>query len=115
MSRGPKLSNRQHRATHDIPMGEHTRRLDSWKEIAEYLGRDVRTAMRWAKSHGLTVRRVGGKRRSVFAFTNEIDGWLEGRAAAEPTPQPPVSPAVPARQSTPRYRAAMAAAALIAA
>ena len=70
-------------------MGDHPRRLDSWKEIAEYLGRDVRTAMRWAKSHGLPVRRVaGGKGRSVFAFTHEIDGWLAG--------QPPESASAPA-------------------
>lgn len=55
-------------------------RLDSWKAISEYLGRDVRTAMRWAKSQGLPVRRVaGGKGRSVFAFTGEIDDWLAGQ------------------------------------
>lgn len=64
-------------------MGEHARRLDSWKEIADYLGRDVRTAMRWAKSQGLPVRRVaGGRGRSVFAFAHEIDAWLAGQPAA---------------------------------
>lgn len=63
-------------------MNEQPRRLDSWKEIADYLGRDVRTAMRWAKSQQLPVRRVGGHGRSVFAFTNEIDAWLAGNPSA---------------------------------
>lgn len=66
-------------------MGEQARRLDSWKEIAEYLGRDVRTAMRWAKTQGLPVRRVaGGRGRSVFAFADEIDAWLAGQPGSEP-------------------------------
>jgi len=52
------------------------RRLDSWKAIAEYLGRDVATARRWEKTLGLPVRRVGGAGRSVFAYTDDIDAWL---------------------------------------
>jgi hypothetical protein len=52
-------------------------RLDSWKAIAEYLGRNVRTATRWAEERGMPVHRVpGGKRGAVFAFTGEIDAWL---------------------------------------
>jgi hypothetical protein len=67
-------------------------RLDSWKEIAAYLGRDVRTAMRWAKAQGLPVRRVaGGRGHSVFAFTGEIDAWLASQTA---TPAPAPSPGV---------------------
>ncbi|MEO6223704.1 MAG: hypothetical protein ABIP90_10665 [Vicinamibacterales bacterium] len=63
----------------DIPPDGPPRRLDSWKEIAEYLRRDVRTATRW-KSQGLPVHRVaGGKGRSVFAFTHEVDAWMAGR------------------------------------
>lgn len=64
----------------DIPAGGQPRRLDSWKQIAEYLRRDVRTAMRW-ESQGLPLHRVGGTGRSVFAFTNEIDDWMAGRPA----------------------------------
>jgi hypothetical protein len=68
-------------------MGEHSQRLDSWIEIAAYLDRDVRTAMRWAKIHGLPVRRVaGGKGRSVFAFTDEIDAWLVGHPTLDSAP-----------------------------
>jgi len=55
------------------------RRLDSWKEIADYLGREVRTAIRWEKEKQLPVHRVpGGKRQAVFAFTDEIDNWMVG-------------------------------------
>src|SRR5271157_4703425 len=53
-------------------------RLDSWKEIARYLGRDVTTAIRWERQKGLPVHRVsGGKRSAVCAFTQEIDAWLK--------------------------------------
>jgi len=53
-------------------------RLDQWKGIAEYLGRDVSTVIRWARESGLPVHRVPGaqKRRPVFAYRHEIDGWM---------------------------------------
>jgi Tol biopolymer transport system component len=55
-------------------------RLDSWKEIADYLKRDVRTAIRWEKERGLPVHRVpGGKRQAVFAHQQEIDAWMSSR------------------------------------
>ncbi len=62
-------------------MGE---RLDSWKDIAAYLGRDVRTAQRWALTRGLPVHRLpGGTRPRVFALISEVDAWLqEGKDAA---------------------------------
>lgn len=70
----------------DIPTDEQSRRLDSWKEIAEYLGRDVRTAARW-ESEGLPLHRVpGGKGRSVFGFTHEIDAWMAGHVTAPAAP-----------------------------
>jgi hypothetical protein len=51
-------------------------RLDSWKEIAAYLGRDLRTLRRWEEK-GLPIHRVpGGERRAVFAYRAEIDAWL---------------------------------------
>ncbi len=57
------------------------RRLDSWKEIADYLDRDVRTVIRWEKTKSLPVHRVpGGLRQGVFAYTEEVDGWLNGLA-----------------------------------
>jgi hypothetical protein len=52
-------------------------RLDSWKAIAEYLGRNVRTVTRWADERGMPVHRVPGRKRgAVFAFATEIDAWL---------------------------------------
>jgi hypothetical protein len=52
-------------------------RLDSWKEIAAYLGRDLRTLRRWEEEKGLPIHRVpGGERRAVFAYRTEIDAWL---------------------------------------
>jgi hypothetical protein len=62
-------------------------RMDSWKEIAVYLGREVRTAQRWEKREGLPVHRhVHAKASSVWAFKHEIDAWLHTRspAASEP-------------------------------
>src|SRR3974390_3863789 len=55
----------------------HGLRLDAWKEIAAYLRRDERTAIRWEKDRGLPVYRVpGGKRQAVFAYAAELDAWL---------------------------------------
>ncbi len=54
-------------------------RLDSWKEIAAYLRRDVRTVQRWEKE-GLPVRRLLHKQNStIYAYRSEIDDWLESR------------------------------------
>ncbi len=57
-------------------------RLDSWKEIAGFFGRDERTVRRWEKERGLPVHRVPGVGRSmVFAYTDELKEWLKGREA----------------------------------
>lgn len=56
------------------------RKLDSWKEIASYLGREVRTVQRWEKTNGLPVRRLYHEQRgSVYAFTEELDRWVASR------------------------------------
>lgn len=53
-----------------------TDRLDSWKEIAAYLRREVRTVQLWEKQEGLPVHRHFHKRLgSVFGFRSEIDSW----------------------------------------
>jgi hypothetical protein len=50
--------------------------LNSWKEIATYLGRGVRTVQRWERL-GLPVRRVGeGAHCPVVAMTGDIDRWV---------------------------------------
>jgi AAA domain-containing protein len=74
------------------PSPRSGRRLDSWKEIADYLRRGITTVQRWEREEGLPVQRhihnTGG---SVFAHTADIDDWLVGRVplpatshAAEP-------------------------------
>jgi FG-GAP-like repeat/FG-GAP repeat len=62
-----------------------TSRLDSWKDIAAYLRRDVSTVIRWEKEKGLPVHRLaGGKRSAVFALTDEIDAWLVSQPSKSP-------------------------------
>jgi tetratricopeptide (TPR) repeat protein len=59
-------------------------RLDSWKEIASYLKRDVRTVQRWEKTEKLPVRRhLHEKQGTVYAFKSEIDEWSHGRQLQE--------------------------------
>jgi Tol biopolymer transport system component len=56
-------------------------RLDSWKEIAAYLKRSVRTVHRWEKEEGLPVHRQLHKDLgSVFAYKSELDAWSNGRS-----------------------------------
>jgi len=51
--------------------------LNSWKEIASYLGRGVRTVQRWEHDSALPVHRPKGKDRSaVLALREELDQWL---------------------------------------
>jgi hypothetical protein len=51
--------------------------LSSWKEIAHYVGKGVRTVQRWERETGLPVRRPQGEGKGkVLAFPEEIDGWM---------------------------------------
>ena len=55
-------------------------RLDSWKEIATYLKRDVTTVQRWEKREAMPVHRhLHEKTGSVFAYRAELDAWAYGR------------------------------------
>ncbi|MCJ7582913.1 MAG: VCBS repeat-containing protein [Candidatus Aminicenantes bacterium] len=57
---------------------ENKNLLSSWKEIAVFLDCDVRTCQRWEKTLGLPVRRFDeSSRSSVFAYKEELDGWLK--------------------------------------
>ena len=58
--------------------------LESWKEIAVYLNRDVSTVQRWEKSENLPVRRHQHQARaSVYAYPSELDAWREKRKPGE--------------------------------
>jgi TolB-like protein len=84
----------------EIPRKPAERRLDSWKEIAAYLDRDVTTVQRWEKREGMPVHRhQHDKRGSVYALSSELDAWIESRRSrtGEPetevgVPIPPISP-----------------------
>jgi Tol biopolymer transport system component len=55
-------------------------RLDSWKEIAAYLGRGVRTVQRWEREEGLPVHRLAHDRRgTIYARREELSEWWDSR------------------------------------
>jgi Tol biopolymer transport system component len=59
-------------------------RLDSWKEIASYLRRDVTTVQRWEKREGMPVHRhLHDRMGSVYAFRSELDVWARSRTPAQ--------------------------------
>jgi Tol biopolymer transport system component len=78
------------------PVRAHEGRLDSWKEIAAYLGRGTRTVQRWEREEGLPVHRLAHEKRgSVYARREELAAWWESRrltlaapAASEPVDAP---------------------------
>src|SRR3954470_19244296 len=77
--------------------------LNSWKEVATYMGRGVRTVQRWEQELGLPVRRPRGKSRSaVIAFRSELDQWLR-RAPGEMLQQEQAVEPAPARRTTPEH------------
>ena len=66
--------------------------LSSWKEIAAYLGKGVRTVQRWEHQFGLPVRRPSARSHVIFAIPEELDAWLKShQQTAMRTAQPPVA------------------------
>jgi dienelactone hydrolase len=52
--------------------------LESWKEIAAHLKRNVRTCQLWERDHGLPIHRLDGSPKArVFAYPEEIDRWFK--------------------------------------
>ena len=59
---------------------DRRRRLGSWKEIAGYVGRSVKTCQRWEQESELPVHRLEGTPRSrVFADKDELDVWIRDK------------------------------------
>ena len=86
------------------PPDPSTDRLDSWKEIAAYLQRDVRTVQRWEKLAGLPVHRHAESRlRTAYAYRSELDAWWRAqRAVIESAgPEPAVVESAGAEPGTP--------------
>lgn len=58
-------------------------RLESWKEIAVFLRRDIRTVQRWEKAEGMPVHRhQHDKLGSVYAFKSELSEWQRQRSVS---------------------------------
>src|SRR6202008_1659970 len=77
-------------------------RLDSWKEIAAYLNRDVTTVQRWEKREGMPVHRhVHDKMGTVYASRAELDAWARSRnlrtAVVNESDAPPLVVPLPPR------------------
>jgi len=58
--------------------------LSSWKDIAKYLGKGVRTVQRWERQLGLPVRRPNGvsQKSAVVLYRGDVDAWLATRFSA---------------------------------
>ncbi len=71
------------------PVGQRPEdRLDSWKEIAAYLKRDVTTVQRWEKREGMPVHRhVHDRLGTVYAFRGDLDAWARSRNLRGPLDQ----------------------------
>src|ERR1700679_489823 len=64
----------------ETPQSQSEDRLDSWKEIASYLKRDVTTVQRWEKREGMPVHRhLHDRMGSVYASRAELDEWMRSR------------------------------------
>jgi Tol biopolymer transport system component len=96
-------------------------RLDSWKEIAAYLKRDVTTVQRWEKREGMPVHRhLHDRMGSVYASRADLDAWMRGRnlrlgqengdnaPSPDPGEQPP-RPAIPTSRTRWKFFLALAA------
>ena len=86
-------------------------RLDSWKEIASHLNRDVTTVQRWEKREGMPVHRHRHDRMgSVYASRAELDAWARsrnlppGQGNGTNVPSPTPTPPSPARPATSTFR-----------
>jgi len=59
-------------------------RIDGWKSIGAYFGRDRTTAIRWARERDLPVHRLpGGKSATVYALRGELEAWAQSRSKSE--------------------------------
>jgi hypothetical protein len=77
------------RALKERPIGEigimpRSPILTSWKEIAQYVGKGIRTIQRWERELGFPVRRTkAGRKPSVLAVPEEIDAWVQSQRLGE--------------------------------
>ena len=61
--------------------------LTSWKDIARYMGKGVRTVQRWEQDFGLPVRRPhGSSKKAILARPGDLDAWVALRCSSRPSP-----------------------------
>src|SRR5262245_48986248 len=66
-------------------MDEPDERLESWKRIAAYLKRDVRTVQRWEAANGLPIHRHQRTHRALpCAYKKELDEWWARQSQSDP-------------------------------
>ena len=78
---------RDHQRVSTLPAGKGTQKrptvapvLTSWKEIAQYVRKGVRTVQRWERELRFPVRRTPHATRSiVLAIPGEIDAWVRAQ------------------------------------
>jgi hypothetical protein len=88
-----------HPPAHPPSRGPPEARLDSWKEIAAYLERDVTTVQRWERREGMPVHRhLHDRMGSVYAYREELDAWARSRKLGVPPPPAP-PPRFPSRRA----------------
>jgi hypothetical protein len=57
--------------------------LTSWKDIARYMGKGVRTVQRWEQDFGLPVRRPqGSSKKAILARPGDLDAWVALRCSS---------------------------------
>lgn len=76
------------------------RELSTWKEVANYFGKSVRTVQQWERLRGLPVKRLGDSSH-IVAYIDELEAWKEAQlierhlAKQAPDPAPGPSPRPP--------------------
>jgi hypothetical protein len=86
-------------------LAEESNVLSSWKDIAKYMGKGVRTVQRWERHLGLPVRRPNGAshKSAVLLDRSELDAWMatrfSARAATRSLAAIQSGPSCPARNS----------------
>lgn len=64
-------------------VSQNTTVLTSWKDIARYMGKGVRTVQRWEMDFGLPVRRPqGSNKKAVLARPHDLDAWVALRCSS---------------------------------
>ncbi|HEX3661168.1 MAG TPA: hypothetical protein VHU89_07030 [Acidobacteriaceae bacterium] len=62
--------------------------LTSWKDIAQYMGKGVRTVQRWEQDFGLPVRRPrGSNKKAILARPSDLDAWVALRCSSRSDPR----------------------------